>query len=370
MELNLNDEKLVKRVFWVSCIFTIYGGYYDFFMCKMPITTFNVLIKIFFAFFPLISIYFFKRLTSYQRMFLAVFSYVIYCPYYTYNLSLAYLMSGIQLSFVFTILLIFELREFLILSILSFILCLLAGYLSPNLYSLSHWGMEKKGEDIENFFSLYVLTMISYALVTYPRLKKLKEEYQFSNLGKATSFILHEISKPIFNMKEGDEISKEKIDDLKSKLDIASQLQKGVMEKVHQKVNVKSILEEVISDNYIFLDFYKLDPNINAKDIIIEADPKLVKTIISNLVRNAIEAVSALHHNRFIEIDLDENKFEISNSYFKTVEEKDLFVPMKSSKSGNMGMGLYISKTLAENMNYDLKVSNVDNVFKARFIFC
>lgn len=365
MEVNLNEESLVKKTFAVAFLFTIYASYYDFVMAKYPATNFNITIKIIFTILPISIVCFVKSICLYWRMFIGLIIYVIYSSYYTYFLSLAYLSTGIQISFVFTILLIFELREFLILSILNFAATLLAGIYSPNIYSLSHFGDVRRGEDIENFISLYLMTMLAYGLVTYPRLKKLKEEYKFSKLGKATSFILHEISKPILNLEVENESDKLKIEDLKHKLEIARQLQDGMISNSFDSVNINKLINELLEENKKFIDYYSLKPSYSSEDTVWKGDSKLIKTILSNLIRNSIEAVILVKEHPRLNINLKDNCLKITNNFHSTLSENELFQPMKSTKVGNMGMGLYISKSLADSQKLDLKIKIDGNNFIA-----
>lgn len=354
MEIDLNNDNLVKKTFLVAFFFTAYAFYYDFYMAKMPLTILNIAVKLIFVFLPIINIYFFKFMPMYWRMFLSIVLYIIYTAYYTYNLSLAYLSTGIQVSFVFTILLIFELREFLFLSITNFLATLIAGIYSPNIYSLSQFGEVKKAEDIENFISLYLMTMIAYALVTYPRLKKMKEDYRFSKIGKATSFILHEISKPIMSLDKNENLSSSHIEDLKNKLEIARQLQNGIVENVNEKILVKDILNKIIEEKSHFLNFFEIKIETKVDSSVWFADPKLIYTVMSNIIVNAIEATSKVDQveSRIIKIELKESDLIISNPFQSTIPEKDIFSPMKSTKPGNMGMGLYISKMLTDSQKF------------------
>jgi signal transduction histidine kinase len=241
----------------------------------------------------------------------------------------------------------------------------LAGLYSKNLYSLSQFGDVRRGEDIENFVSLYLMTMIAYGLVTYPRLKKLKDEYKFSKLGKATSFILHEISKPIFSMELENESDKIKIEELKSKLEIARQLQEGLISNKQEPVRLDKIIEDVLEENRKFINFFPLNLELNIDEVNWIGDSKLVKTIISNLIRNSIEAITTVQVEPFIRINLKNNKLIIVNNFQTSLNENELFQPMKSSKIGNMGMGLYISKSLAESQNLVLMIKIIDNNFVA-----
>ena len=84
----------------------------------------------------------------------------------------------------------------------------------------------------------------------------------------------------------------------------------------------------------------------------IAVDPEQIQKVITNLILNAIEAVSAsgaisvmtAQNNGWIEMCIKDNGCGMSQEFI----EKSLFQPFRSTKNKGMGIGLYHSKTIVE----------------------
>lgn len=202
---ELNTEKIFKWVCVATFAFTIYGFIYDFFMGKMPLTFFNVSIKSIFILVPFVFYVRRNFLSRYNRILIFTFIYVFYCPYYIYNVSIAYIFASLQLYFVMSNILFLKKREYLVLSALIFISTLIAAVLTQSPYPTSPQLNTLKPEFIENFISLYVFCFISYFYSHSKRLEYLTNELKFSNIGKTSSFLIHEMAKPMINQSETNE---------------------------------------------------------------------------------------------------------------------------------------------------------------------
>ena len=141
-------------------------------------------------------------------------------------------------------------------------------------------------------------------------------------------------------------------------------------------VNISRITNIIISELKYFIDEKNLTLKVNIKeDVFITADEKLIKKVITNIVKNAIT------HSPFNE------KIIINlSSYELTVENTGITIPSdqignifnafyrvdksRNRKTGGTGLGLYIVKTILdkhENISYKILCKENSVVFKMMF---
>lgn len=380
---QLNTQKIFINATLTAVFFTIYGFYYDFFICKMPLTVFNVTTKFIFILIPLVLLYPFKSLTLYQRILILIANYTIYCPYYIVQISITYAFASLQLFFITSNIFLLEKRDYLIFSTVIFTSTIATIYITNNPYpQLEH--LDSLASAIsENFVTLFALCFVSYFYTHSKRIQFLKEEFKFSNLGKASSFLIHEISKPIFTKNNTNENS----DDTKNLKDLISITKYMIGGKIpaneFQEINLKSTIDNVV---------LKLNPNeltealnITIKnnipeDILISTSKKGFEIIFANLFKNSLEALAPFYDKKeFQEKLLITLNYDPHN---KILSIKNPILDLKNLKSfqnwedlsfttkeGHQGVGLHIAKTLASKANIDFTRQTTDNsvVFFLKF---
>jgi signal transduction histidine kinase len=131
-----------------------------------------------------------------------------------------------------------------------------------------------------------------------------------------------------------------------------------------EKINVSELVNVSLQELSTLPNFYalKLEINIDAR-LIVEIDKLVLKTVIKNLISNAIIFRKKNQTDGFIKINItksdSELKIEIIDNgegILPTIFDKiDEIFYRGSSKSLGMGMGLYITKKIAQRMNGSLK---------------
>lgn len=175
--------------------------------------------------------------------------------------------------------------------------------------------------------------------------------------------------------------SKKLIDNLMNLLDEilnASKLQ--VIEETVRLENIKLIelIEAALNDNQLFIDDKKLDINLEKLDLIIQSDKIILKTIISNIISNAVRYtsedgtinISTTEKSNLICLSIEN---QCSNIPEKELEK--LFEPFYTrnysrnrSKSGT-GLGLYIVKQNLEKLRLSYKLENTHLGLKFNIYF-
>ncbi len=108
---------------------------------------------------------------------------------------------------------------------------------------------------------------------------------------------------------------------------------------------------------------------------IIDADKEQLLRVFNNLIKNALQAIND-KNNGHVEINLKEEKNNIlvqviDNGIGMNDEQKKMiFVPNFTTKTGGMGLGLAMVKSILENINSTISFNSVENegtVFELRF---
>ena len=108
---------------------------------------------------------------------------------------------------------------------------------------------------------------------------------------------------------------------------------------------------------------------------IIDADKEQLLRVFNNLIKNALQAIND-EKNGHVEINLaQENNFiivqVIDNGVGMNDEQKKMiFVPNFTTKTGGMGLGLAMVKSILENINSNISFTSIENegtIFELRF---
>lgn len=150
----------------------------------------------------------------------------------------------------------------------------------------------------------------------------------------------------------------------KNKMDALLKLQKMDQGQVYLNLEQKTALDAFEQINKIFLEIKKNEQTLNVvfenpkddsidlgvRDKVVLVDTELSVSVITNLLKNAIEASNS-YEKIIVNIFEDNNHFCISISNSGEVPEdfrKNLFRKFSTSKKDGTGIGLYSAKLIAE----------------------
>ena len=214
-------------------------------------------------------------------------------------------------------------------------------------------------------------------------------EQEKINLSNSLADISHQIKTPLTsirimldNIEDNPDMDRktreEFIEDISKQIDWISSLaisllklakfDAGAIKMNDQEVNVKKLINHVLSNLAILLDIknIKIEQKID-DDTIIKADYNWQLEALTNIIKNAIEHS---HDNGTIHIDVENNsvflkiKFRVEG---EGIDKKDIkhifdrFYKAKKSSENSIGIGLSLAKTIIEQENGYIKVdSEVD----------
>ena len=155
-----------------------------------------------------------------------------------------------------------------------------------------------------------------------------------------------------------------------------SERENGEFKYSFEEVNISKIINSVITELRYFIDEkdLRLEEDID-KNIFIIADEKLIKKVITNVVKNAI--IHSPNKERII-IRLTSYELTVENTGVTIPKEQlgEIFNAFyrvdksRNRKTGGTGLGLYIVKTILDkHKNITYKIVSNDNsvVFKMMF---
>jgi len=131
-------------------------------------------------------------------------------------------------------------------------------------------------------------------------------------------------------------------------------------------VDINLLLDEVIESFKPLLDErnIQLKSHISKEELILYLDYDKLCEVISNLIKNSIEAIES---NGIIEISTKKHKNNIDiiikdNGLGMTKKEiKNIFVPFYTTKSKGTGLGTYISRIIIRKHKGNIKYESIKN---------
>ena len=366
---NLNAYKSAMGVVLANCLIVLYSIYFDLDYLKYPYSHLYLIAKISLAFAPIFWLYFFRNVPLDKKLYWLGMGWTLYCAGSIYFISINYIVGSLQLAIAYIGFFFLDKKEFTILYLFVFILTLFAFHYSPSPYGFGSLSKEMKSIYQDDFITLMLMTALSYIFFLYPRIKKIKEDLKFSNIGKASSFILHEIQKPLSRIQDKN-FADEDIDSLRKTVAIAKKLQTDSLNDSNKTaVNLKEITESILKNYQEYLEYFQIKITFHYEYEIYRCDLSAITLILDNFIRNAIEANKENEDGkRWIEIKSTKTKIMISNPYLNTISQENLFMPLKSTKPGNMGVGLHLCKTISDAQGHVLDVKLKNNIFAANII--
>ena len=141
-------------------------------------------------------------------------------------------------------------------------------------------------------------------------------------------------------------------------------------------VNISKVTDSVIRELKYFIDEKELELKVDiTEDIFVIADEKLIKKVITNIVKNAI-TYSPVKEKIIIKITTGELSVENTGVIIPKEQVGEIFNAFyrvdksRNRKTGGTGLGLYIVRTILdkhENIKYEIKSTENSVIFKMIF---
>lgn len=205
-----------------------------------------------------------------------------------------------------------------------------------------------------NFFSAPLTAALIFAYFYKKKNDQYEKQIPLIEMGKSTSFLLHEISKPISRIKNAP--TQEDIEQVVNIFTLANSINANQSLIIRTKIDFKKLIDEILNEYHEYIEHYHIIINIPSKKVEINTNRELITIAIKNLIKNSIENNIQNKLETPIGIDYSETYFQISNSLIdESIQEEDILKPGHSSKNGNMGMGMVIVTGVLKNLNHRLK---------------
>ncbi len=361
------DNKDLLPFFYLPLAFVLYAIYYDLSFLKYQPSLHWYFAKAWFVVGPFFLIHLRTTPKEYRPLLLAL-HWIFYGAYNVYFVSLSYYIVFIQVTFIFSVMVIFSRIQYLIFASAMLLVSSLAIFGARNEMLYVAQGMSAKPEIFINNICMQVLCYLVYYFATVPKLKLIESEKQFAKLGKSSGFIMHEITKPILRMNQNPERFEEELVKINEIITIARAIKNGDESNLAlEEVNLSNLINDTLSAYKPFIDGFKIDVKLKAQVQVIKTDANLIKFVLDNLIKNSIEASADYQGERFVEISFDSEVIRVKNSYIENEHlAEDFFRPMMTTKAGHMGVGLYISKSIADNLGYAIEINTYKDVFEVQ----
>lgn len=260
-------------------------------------------------------------------------------------------------------------------------LILMAFGITLNLYALElatepdyiKAGMSLKPDMSAGTFIVYALSMAMFFIVTKKKQALYDMQERFANIGKQSSFVFHEIKKPINRLINSSPIHDQ---DLKRVNNIILNVElmlshSDVFSHSFKPVNLKHLFHELEKDFKDFFETYNIQFEYidhNSRELMGNED--LIYQVFNNLMTNAIEAISQngtyASKSEMIKVTTKTAGKKIEISFKNTgptipheIQNK-IFAPFVSTKvkESNSGLGLSFCKNIIEGHLGEIKLIN------------
>lgn len=365
---KLEKDLIRVRAFsFVVLLFVIYAIYYDLTFLKVAPNSLWYFAKTYFILGPFLILYLKIIPKDLKRLILGL-HWVIYCTYHVYFISLSYYMTFAQAAIAFSVMVMFTRVQYIIFATFCFIASAYSIMYSQHEMFYVAAGMSAKSEILINNICFQFVCYIAYYYITIPKLNLTMAEKRFADYGKASSFIMHEMAKPINRMNQNPENFKEELNRLNEIYTIANSIRSKENHKVIlEGICIESFINEILSKYDSFITMFEIEVKIKSEVKDILTDKKLMFFTLDNLIRNAIEANIEYQGKRYIDVLLTQKVLIVKNPFLSiNFSKENLFKPMYTTKQGHMGVGLYISKMIVDNLGHQLNIEFTRDFFKAQ----
>jgi signal transduction histidine kinase len=220
---------------------------------------------------------------------------------------------------------------------------------------------------------IFILTNLLYFTVTKKREELFELQEKFASIGKQSSYIFHEIKKPINRLLSTDTMIANDIQQIKNILMNIDLLLKNPenFKQSFSEFNLKTIFENLKLEYLEYYSEYNIIYEYPELNFHVFANKELIQQVFKNLTINAIEAIIESNDTkeveRIIKISYDkmpDGKISISfkNTGSKITNEisDKIFSAFYTTKksSTNNGLGLSFCKTIIEAHNGKIQFIN------------
>lgn len=238
--------------------------------------------------------------------------------------------------------------------------------------------------------TIFIILIISAEgfVVMFHRLQQGKKEIKTSKLvavGELSARFSHDIRNPLSNINmaiasiqknEGSNLSK----DTQEKFEIISRNARRITHQVEdvldfikthpikkEQLSLRSLLEESVDASFIPENIKIVLPS---DDYSIFGDSNQLQIVYKNLINNAIQAIGTKEGKITIRNKEDDKnsilEFEDSGSGFSSLDKKEIFDLLTTTKQSGTGLGLVSCKQIIENHGGDIKVKENPTTFIIR----
>jgi len=234
-------------------------------------------------------------------------------------------------------------------------------------------GMSFKPDMTAATFIVYILSVIIYFVVTKKKQALYDMQERFANIGKQSSYVFHEIKKPINRLMNSSPIHDQ---DLKRVNNIILNVElmlsnSEIFSHSFRPFNLKNIFHEIEKDFKDFFEVYNIQfEYIDYYDKELMANEDLIFQVFTNLTANAVEAISqdkSLHKKReVIRVTIKSLGKGVEISFKNTGPTipvdifHKIFNPFVSTKEkeSNSGLGLPFCKNIIEGHLGEITIIN------------
>ncbi len=367
MQFSSDEYKEVKKLtqFISGIIFLVI--FYDIFVHGAKDVIIFSFIKLIFiaSFFIPIQLLKYPKLKDYAPVG-SMLLYFYYAHYYMLTLHYSYYTAYIEFFMVGPLILRFKRIHFLTTYILG-----LALLIWGTLQLQGSTGDQSYTEDVlQTTIPVWLFSIFWYFSITKMRDKIANQEKKFAELGKTSSFLLHEIQAPLsrLNSNQQDENQRKKeLIKINNIINISQAISAKKIENIkYQDFRIKDQVADVLENYEQAIKLSGIELNITLDDIELYTSKELFLILIKNLLINAIEYLNEKSEIDRKLITISGNKvndnyiLNISNSFSSNASSDliKMFEPLYSTKQGvqTRGLGLFICKKIATIL--DFRITN------------
>ncbi len=235
---------------------------------------------------------------------------------------------------------------------------------------LEHLEAQKSDYEVKYNSQSYLIKSSSYKdkiMISATDITEQKRKENLATMGQMAAHLSHEIRNPIGSISLLSSTLKKRV--IAENIPIVEEIQKSVY-RIDRIIKATlmfskgvdankscfnwSVLKEAID---MSIEYYAYSKEISFKfpqeDFILEGDKDLLEMLFSNFMVNAIDAIELDDEEKgFVEINYESgekyHKFFITDSGVAIEDEKVLFEAFKSTKVKGNGLGLVLSRQIAE----------------------
>lgn len=380
-KINIFEENQFKRLFKIVFFITISNSlviFWDISGLKQALTSEYLISKAFFLLTPLLLLVIYKKMKSHHlwiEMLLAI-TYFGYSGYYMSTVHYSYHTAFMQFCIGLIVFLHFNLTTFLIAygsGVSFFILSL--NSLSDKMDSSQYQVL--KAEIVGAQTPLLFVTILIFIFIRKKELRDQRKDLFFQKIGESVGFLLHEIKQPLRAAWTSLDANKvEDIEDLLTISDVMWPSEFSKNEIILKTIMCNDIIQEQLNlyEKYLKSLNIKVETNLSTYKIEAKTNRNILKIILRNLIKNAIEALSEVEEDqRILSIELEGRKIIIKNnkSPKHKIAQSQILLPGYTTKKGqtNKGIGLFICNELASKVDIKLDIQLTKINFTASLHF-